>query len=86
MRQVSGIGYIDRESGTGEESCENGVDHMRHHVADQLEREMDWVIEFHRMWNCRYVGLGAMPDHYHRTRGRICRICKDSQRIREGFE
>ena len=33
------------------------------HVGfDELENDMDWMIELHKMWDSRYVGLGAMPS------------------------
>lgn len=69
--QVSGIGYIDLEKAelVRRAAEEQGLEICATHVSfDQLEREMDWVIEFHRMWNCRYVGLGSMPDHYRTSR------------------
>ncbi|HEY8350759.1 MAG TPA: sugar phosphate isomerase/epimerase [Clostridia bacterium] len=69
--QVSGTGYIDREKAelVKKAAEELGLEICATHVGfDQLESEMDWMIELHRMWNCRYVGLGAMPDRFRGSR------------------
>jgi sugar phosphate isomerase/epimerase len=69
--QVSGIGYVDRGKA---ELVKRAAEEQElvicatHVVIDQLEREMDWVIEFHKMWGCRNVGLGSMPDRFRGSR------------------
>lgn len=82
--QVSGIGYIDREKAelVKKAAEEQGLVICATHVGfDQLEREMDWMIELHKMWNCRYAGLGAMPERFRGSR----EGCSEFAAIANGF-
>ncbi|MBO7747151.1 sugar phosphate isomerase/epimerase [Paenibacillus sp. MWE-103] len=62
--QVSGIGPIAPE--TILELCRrHGLTICATHVPfDRLLRDLEQVIEVHRAWDCRYAGLGSMPEAY----------------------
>ncbi|GKX29790.1 sugar phosphate isomerase [Vallitalea longa] len=65
--QLSGAGYIDDEKADfinelikiyGLKIC---VTHMSY---EQLNDELESLIKYHKMWNCQYIGIGAMPEQY----------------------
>ncbi|WP_105616150.1 sugar phosphate isomerase/epimerase family protein [Vallitalea okinawensis] len=70
--QMSGMGVVDDEKATyikelaekhGLEIC---VTHMSY---DQLINDLDNVIKYHQMWNCKYVGIGSMPNELRSIEG-----------------
>lgn len=69
--QVSGMGTIDREKAelVKKTAEELGLTICATHVGfDQLDCDMDWMIKLHKMWDCRYVGLGSMPDRFRNSK------------------
>ena len=62
--QVSGFGPIDPfrlkdiVDKFGLEIC------VTHITYDRLTNDIDSVIRDHKLWMCKYVGLGAMPQQY----------------------
>lgn len=62
--QASGLGPVDpvllkeMADGEGLTICATHIDY-----AD-LTNKLEEVIHKHHLWNCRYVGLGAMPQEY----------------------
>ncbi|GGE01750.1 sugar phosphate isomerase/epimerase family protein [Paenibacillus nasutitermitis] len=62
--QVSGIGPIDPDVVL--EICQrHGLAICATHVSfDRLRNDLDAVIKEHQAWNCRYVGLGGMPQEF----------------------
>lgn len=70
--QVSGVGVIDQEKAKviKDAAKENQLNICATHISyEQLQNQMDWVIDFHNMWDCTYVGLGAMPEQYRNEEG-----------------
>jgi sugar phosphate isomerase/epimerase len=62
--QVSAIGPIapERVKAAADEA---GLGICATHIGyDRLRNELDQVIAEHRLWNCRYVGLGSMPPQF----------------------
>ncbi|SHH42295.1 sugar phosphate isomerase/epimerase family protein [Clostridium grantii] len=41
---------------------------VTHVGLNLLKENLDWAIEFHKMWNCEYVGLGALPEECRRSK------------------
>lgn len=69
--QVSGMGHIDRGKAEliKKTTEELGLTICATHVGfDELENDMDWMIELHKMWDSRYVGLGAMPERFRKNK------------------
>lgn len=62
--QVSGIGPI-APADVKASAERHGLGICATHVGyGRLKDELDAVIEEHRMWGCRYVGLGMMPAQF----------------------
>ena len=49
---------------------------LTHNPADELLHNIDGVIERHRLYGCRYVGLGMLPERY-RTPETLPRFADD---------
>jgi len=62
--QVSGFGPIEAEK-LKELVDEIGLKICATHISfDRLKNDLDNVIKEHKLWNCRQVGLGIMPEEY----------------------
>ena len=62
--QVSGIGNIDLNF-VKETAEKQGLTICATHIPFQaLKDNMPEVIKKHKLWNCKYVGIGAMPQEY----------------------
>ncbi|MFW6270451.1 MAG: sugar phosphate isomerase/epimerase family protein, partial [Bacillota bacterium] len=62
--QVSGLGPIEPER-LKEIVDENDLSICATHVSfDRLQNDIEAIIEEHKLWDCKYVGLGAMPRDY----------------------
>jgi sugar phosphate isomerase/epimerase len=66
--QVSAIGRMPPEQ-VKELADEAGLGICATHVGyDRLQDDLEAVIREHKLWNCRYVGLGSMPQPYRESR------------------
>ncbi|WP_262682930.1 sugar phosphate isomerase/epimerase family protein [Paenibacillus baimaensis] len=66
--QVSGLGPIDPgalKEMTDREDLEICATHIHY---DDLAEKLDDVIEKHLLWDCKYVGIGAMPQELRYTK------------------
>ncbi|WP_231571709.1 sugar phosphate isomerase/epimerase family protein [Gordoniibacillus kamchatkensis] len=62
--QVSGIGPIEPAK-VKELADRHGLTICATHVPyERLKNDLEQVIQEHRLWGCRYVGLGSMPAPY----------------------
>lgn len=62
--QVSGIGPIEPAK-VKEYADESGLNICATHIPwHRLENDLDALAREHQLWDCRYIGLGALPDHY----------------------
>lgn len=62
--QVSGIGPIPAET-VKRLADRYGLSICATHIPwGRLENELEAVAAQHRLWNCRYVGLGALPEEF----------------------
>ncbi len=66
--QASGIGRV--EAGVFRQLAdEAGLKICATHISyDRLLNELDAVVQEHAVWDCHYVGLGAMPPQYRESR------------------
>lgn len=62
--QISGIGPIDPQL-VKQYADEAGLTICATHVAwDRLVNDLDQLAAEHKLWNCKYIGLGALPKEY----------------------
>lgn len=62
--QASGVGPISSEA-LKQLADEAGVHICATHISyDRLKNDLDAVIQDHKIWDCRYVGIGSMPSEY----------------------
>ncbi len=62
--QVSGIGPIPAHA-VKSAADDNGLAICATHVGfDALTERLQETIATHKLWNCRYVGLGSIPERY----------------------
>lgn len=62
--QVSGIGPIDPQL-VRQYADEAGLAICATHVPwDRLVNDLDALAAEHKLWNCTYIGLGALPGEY----------------------
>ncbi|MDD9268236.1 sugar phosphate isomerase/epimerase [Paenibacillus sp. MAHUQ-63] len=62
--QASGVGPIDIHEFKALTDQEGLTICATHVGYNELLNEMDQVIEKHRAWNCKYVGLGGLPQEF----------------------
>ena len=63
--QISGIGEVDAATaGIYERVCKKlGLEICATHVSfDALQNNLAWIIEYHKLWGCSYLGVGSIPD------------------------
>ena len=66
--QVSGIGQIDPYL-LKEYLDENNLSVCATHVSfDRIVNDTDKLIEEHKLWNCKYIGLGSMDNQYRKDK------------------
>lgn len=62
--QISGIGPIDSQL-VKEYADEYGLKICATHVPwNRLVNDLDALAAEHKLWNCKYIGLGALPAEY----------------------
>lgn len=49
---------------------------VTHNPLSDFENDLDTLIARHKLWNCRYAGLGAMPGEYHTNVESYLTFCK----------
>lgn len=80
--QISGVGNVDMTIAKNfQEVCKDlELDICVTHLGFEfLENNIDWVIEYHKMWDCGFVGIGSMPTKYQNKEGTIefARLCNE---------
>jgi sugar phosphate isomerase/epimerase len=86
--QVSGIGQVTEDKANViKEECEKlGLEVIVTHTSlHELENNLDWVINYHKLWNCAYVGIGAMPGEYAASKETIVDFAKKCNVIAEAL-
>lgn len=79
--QVSGFGPVDPRK-VKEIMDENGLIICATHIGyDRLKDDLKGVIDQHRLWGCKYVGLGAMPRQYAQSAEGYVKFAKEASGI-----
>lgn len=79
--QVSGLGPIEPErlkeiaDASGLAIC------VTHSPVQRFRTDLPGLVREHRLWGCRYVGLGAMPDEFRDTRDGFLRFAEEFSAI-----
>jgi sugar phosphate isomerase/epimerase len=79
--QVSGLGPIgDKE--LKEIADREGLTICATHISyADLKNNLDAVIEKHKLWGCKYVGLGGMPGEYRTSAKGFADFAKEASEI-----
>lgn len=76
--QVSAIGPME-EHIVKEAADKEGLTICATHIGfDRLQNDIDRVISQHKLWDCRFVGIGSMPDSYRSDREGFVRFAKEA--------
>ncbi|HEY5562424.1 MAG TPA: sugar phosphate isomerase/epimerase [Clostridiaceae bacterium] len=76
--QVSGIGPIEDEF-IKEVAKREDLNICATHIAyDRFSSDMEGVIKEHKLWNCEYVGIGAMPEVYRGSKEGFIKFAKEA--------
>lgn len=79
--QVSGIGPIDPKQ-VKEIADRHDLGICATHVSyDRLKEDLAAVIEEHRLWDCRYVGLGSMPQQFRTSKEGFLQVAQEFSEI-----
>jgi sugar phosphate isomerase/epimerase len=81
--QVSGIGPIadaDVKAMTEDLGLKIVITHISH---DKLWNETDAVIEQHKLWNCKNVAIGSMPNEYRADEAGFKRFAAEASKVGE---
>jgi sugar phosphate isomerase/epimerase len=79
--QVSGMGPIAPDQ-LKKIADDNGLEICATHIGYQrLKDDIEGVIADHKLWNCKYVGLGSMPEEYRSSKEGFIRFAKEASVI-----
>lgn len=79
--QASGMGPIDDRE-FKEMADREGLAICATHVGyDDLKHRIEAVIDKHHTWNCKYVGLGSMPEDYRTSEEGYIAFAKEATEI-----
>lgn len=82
--QISGIGNVDetKANAIADITKELRLKVCATHISlDQLQNEIDWVIKFHKLWDCKYVGIGSMSDEYRISKEKYIEFAQMANKI-----
>lgn len=79
--QVSGMGPIDPQELKNIADAEQLTICATHIAFDQMQNNMDEVIRKHQIWDCKYVGIGGMPNQYKQNAQTIAAFAKEASEI-----
>ncbi len=84
--QVSGMGPIDSQDLKTIVDREGLTICATHIGFDRLKNELDSVISDHKLWGCKYVGLGSMPEEYRKDKDSFIKFAKEASEIAEKLQ
>jgi sugar phosphate isomerase/epimerase len=79
--QVSGVGPIDNQALKALADQEKLTICATHIPYSDLTDKLDEVIAKHQLWNCKYVGLGGLPQEYRTSREGYATFAKQASDI-----
>jgi sugar phosphate isomerase/epimerase len=78
--QVSGVGPIGHQEMKGM-ADEFGLNICATHISfDRLKDETEDVIHQHKLWDCKYVGVGSMPRPYQEDKDGFVSFAKEASK------
>jgi len=84
--QVSGMGPIDPQDLKTIVDREDLTICATHIGFDRLRNELESVISDHKLWDCKYVGLGAMPEEYRKDEESFIKFTKEASKIADKLQ
>lgn len=79
--QVSGIGPMEHQR-VKDILDSHGLTVCATHIGfDRMKEDLDDVIYQHKLWNCKYVGLGSMPNEYHTSKEGYETFAKEASEV-----
>lgn len=79
--QASGIGPVYPQV-LKQLADEAGVKICATHISpDRLKNDLDAVVQDHKAWDCRYVGLGSMPEQFRSSKEGFLAFAKEFNEI-----
>ena len=79
--QVSGVGPIEPEN-LKEITDKEDLKICATHVSfGRMQNNLDSVIKQHKLWDCKYVGVGSMPGEYREGKAGIVKFAKEASEI-----
>jgi len=83
--QVSGFGPIDPYH-LRDLANEAGVKIVATHVPyNRMVNDFDALVNEHKLWDCKYVGLGSMPAEYRVGRDGFLKFAREASEIAKKF-
>jgi len=79
--QVSGMGPIEPKKLKEIVDREELIICATHIPFPRLLNDIDKVIEEHKLWNCKYVGVGSMPQEYQGNADGYKRFAEDGSKV-----
>lgn len=79
--QVSGVGPIP-ENIIHELVIKHGLSICATHIPfDRFKNDFENVVKQHKLWDCKYVGLGCMPAEYFNNLDGVRRFVKEASEV-----
>ena len=79
--QVSGMGPVDPVM-LRQMADDAGVCICATHISyDRLRNDLKAVIQEHKVWDCRYIGLGSMPEQFRDSKDGYLAFAKEFNEI-----
>ena len=83
--QISGLGPISHEE-MKEILDENGLKVCATHIPfDRMKDNMEDVLYQHKLWGCKNIGVGSMPDKYRGSAEGFTQFAKEASEIGKIF-
>ena len=70
--QISGVGSVDMKlAEIYSKACKDLELEVcaTHTSLENLESDLPWIVDYHKMWDSKFVGIGAMPEKYRNKKG-----------------
>ena len=83
--QVSGIGPIDPVQ-VKEFADKEGLKIVATHVSyERIKNDFDALVKEHKLWDCKYIGLGGMPTQYRTSKEGFKIFAKEFSEVARRF-
>lgn len=79
--QVSGMGPIEPQALKEIADAEQLTICATHIPFDQMQNNLEEVVAKHKLWGCRYVGLGGLPVPYRESVATITQFAKEASEV-----